>query len=275
MTDRRFTGLVAVATTSLILVVALTLSSRGEADTKDGVSIEYAGQLLDEKRKPIAGIFALDFILYKGPDDKKEVWRESHWVSVAGGKYKVRLGTQTAIRQELASSGQALTLGVNLKGVGELTRESIELPKRDADPIPVKKTAQAPPVKATPEVEAAPAKKQPKKTTLRTESSFSEVAEFAKRSGVAENAEKLGGMSRKDLEGEISRLRTLLAEHRNTNHGGGELEIGTKTTVLPRIGGVGGSAYLRECPPGHVVTGVRGSAGALVDSFQIICSPIK
>ena len=44
---------------------------------------------------------------------------------------------------------------------------------------------------------------------------------------------------------------------------------------LPLIGTSGGHAFSRDCPSGHVLTGVRWRTGAVVDGIGIQCSPIK
>ena len=281
--DIKFKARVALGATLLVLAV-LTSTSKGEADNPAGLEIEYEGQLLDEDRKPIAGIFPLEFLLYRGESDDRAIWRETHWVAVHSGRYKVRLGSTSRIRPELAASRQDMFLGVNLSEGGELTREAIELPSPQSDkktrddrepdkkdePAKVVKEDLKPPVKP-------PNQADKNKPSYRTESSFADKAEFATRAGVADDSEKLGGKTLKQLEDEIERLRSQLAEHRTDagSHGGGKVTVGADTTVLPRVGGTGGGAYQHECPPGYVVTGMRGSSGALVDSFQIICSPLQ
>lgn len=44
---------------------------------------------------------------------------------------------------------------------------------------------------------------------------------------------------------------------------------------LPPIGGIGGSAFSRECPDGNVLTGIRYRRGLLVDGIGIKCRPIR
>ena len=44
---------------------------------------------------------------------------------------------------------------------------------------------------------------------------------------------------------------------------------------LPLIGGIGGSAFSRECPDDHVLTGLRYRRGMLVDGIGIQCRPIR
>ena len=44
---------------------------------------------------------------------------------------------------------------------------------------------------------------------------------------------------------------------------------------LPLIGGIGGSAFSRECPDDQVLTGIRYRRGLLVDGIGIKCRPIR
>ncbi len=277
--------LLSLVVLALVALAVLSIARTSDAEPPQGVEIEYDGRLLDEKRKPIAGIFPLEFMIYREQGADRPIWRETHWVAVSGGRYKVRLGSSNRIRADLSRDGKPLFLGVNLKNGAELTRETISLPKADVPaPASPAKVTEVSPGKAAPEkndpVEKKPAPvadkaadKDDDKPQYKTEASFAELAEYAKRAGVAENAEKVGGKSIEELEAEIEKLRTLIAEMR-TDKGGG-VTVGSDTTVMPRVGGTGGTAYVRECPPGHVVTGIRGTGGALIDSIQLICSPLR
>lgn len=256
----------------------------------NNVEIAYHGELLDEGRKPIGGVYPLEFKLYNDRMSERALWTETHWVAVVDGVYDVRLGSESRIRNTLARPGARLYLGINLMGGGELLREPLSFPGSDkAEPVEPEALADGATAEpATPVVDApVPAKDAPPtpatptgKPEYKTESSFAEVAEFAKRAGTADNADKLDGKSLAELEAEIERLRDELSRHRtdkdgHSGAGGGEVKVGGETTVLPKVGGRGGAAYNRECPPGYVVTGIRGAAGALIDSIQLICSPLE
>jgi hypothetical protein len=57
---------------------------------------------------------------------------------------------------------------------------------------------------------------------------------------------------------------------------GGKLRIGASKRYGGRIGGSGGTAeYNESCPKGFVMTGIRGGFGNMIDSVQIICSPLE
>jgi hypothetical protein len=276
--DLRFKTLLVLAGTCFVLTT-ITSVGPAEAGPKDGVEIEYEGQLLDERQRPVAGVFPLEFAMFKGKKDKRPAWRETHWVSVVDGKYAVRLGATRPIRDSIAKPGDRVYLSVQWDK-SELTREAFEIPSEPASPL----ADSAPTADPTPEVvPAAPVPAEgkavtpPAKAVYKSEAGFADVADYANRAGVAENADKLGGKSLTDVQKSIKDVERRLDNHRADAdlHGGGDgAELGSETTVMPRAGGGGGRAYVRECPPGHVVTGIRGGAGALIDSIQLVCSPL-
>ena len=282
----------AVALLGVIVAGAAVLVTAPEAGLADSnaVELEYRGELRDEKNKPIAGIYPLEFKLYKSNKSTVPIWRETHWVAVNDGRYTLRLGTENRLRSTLAKPGQTLQLGVFLQNGGELLREPITFPKpekedkdakeevkEEADPVAAKDDEKGEgdtKGKDDKDDKAAPTAGE-EKPTFKTESSFAEVADYARRAGVAEDAEKVGGKSITELEAEIEKLREQIAELRVMVRSGGKSEIGTDVKILPRVGGTGGAPFERQCPPNHTATGIRGSSGALVDSIQLVCSPIE
>lgn len=274
---RRAAAALLAAAPLLLLASPLQLAS---AEPRN-VEIAYQGELLDEKQQPIAGVYPLEFRIYNDARSENPLWRELHWIALADGRYHVRLGSESPIRANLATPGARLFLGIHLAGGGELLREPVTFPGAAPTDKPDATTAadKTPPPAATPE--PPPADAHADSPRYKTESSFAEVADFAKRAGTAENAEKLNGRTLEDLEAEIERLRDELARHRadKAAHGEGAAtgapKLNGASTTLPRVGGTGGTPYTRECPPGHVVTGIRGAAGALIDSVQLICTPLE
>jgi hypothetical protein len=255
---------------ALIVLAALTAARDGEAEGEKPIEISYEGRLQDDGGQPIAGVFPLEFHLYRTADSKAPIWRESHWVAVLDGRYRLSLGRERPLRAPLVKRGESLFLGVNLQDGGELTREALTLPL-DEEPLaeaPAEPVAQRPTAPADDKPGAPP-------NTYKTESSFAEVADFARRAENAENAQKLGGKTLAELEAELDSLRERIADLRKAQGGGGGVTVGGQTELLQRVGGTGGGPYVRECPPGYVVTGVRGTSGAVVDSFQVICSPLQ
>lgn len=275
-TDLKFQVLVALAGLFIVLS-AVTTVRPGAAGANDGLEVDYEGQLLDERQRPVAGIFPLEFAMYKGSKDKRPAWRETHWVSVVDGKYRVRLGATRTIRKTVASPGDTVYLSVKWDKA-ELTREAFPIPADSAvaAAAPVPEPTPDPVVEDDPPPAPGKAVPPPARTVYKSEASFADVADYANKAGVAENAEKLGGKSLSDVQKMVKDVERRLDNHRADNdaHAGGSVTLGSETTVMPRAGGGGGRAYVRECPPGHVVTGIRGGAGALIDSIQLVCSPL-
>ena len=55
----------------------------------------------------------------------------------------------------------------------------------------------------------------------------------------------------------------------------GKVKIGAAKRYSEQVGGTGGNPYTLQCPPGHVVTGIKGGAAAYLDSISLICSPLE
>ncbi len=273
----------------LLALAAITFATTTEARNKNGLEIAYEGLLQDADRKPIAGVFPLEFRIYQTPDSKAPIWRESHWVAVVDGKYQLALGKDRTIRPTLVKPGNTVYLGVNLQDGAELTREPLIIPGGDAkdekkQPDDVKPKEE--PKAQTPKAEVPSVAKVEKPGTANKdapkyekESSFAEVARRAESAENADNADKLGGKTLAELEEEMERLSTRISElrkqQRDNGDNTGSVSLGSDSQILQRVGGTGGGPYVRECPPGHVVTGIRGTAGALLDSIQIICTPLQ
>ncbi|MEL6180562.1 MAG: hypothetical protein AAFS10_16500, partial [Myxococcota bacterium] len=251
---------IAVLVAILALAGAIvTLAPESGLADGNAVEIDYSGELRDEKNQPIAGIYPLEFKLYAKPKDTKPIWSETHWVAVKDGRYALRLGSENRIRKTLAKPGQPLELGVFLGGNTELLREAITFPtgkesSKDSNAKPKeepKGTSPAKDPKATESPTADDKGKASPKPTFKTESSFAELADYARRAGVAEDAEKVGGKSIDELEAEIEKLREQLAELRvMVRKRSDNPSVGSDIKILPRVGGTGGAPFSRQCPPG-------------------------
>ena len=260
-----------LALSLLLLVLAiLTTVHQGQAEDSKPIEVSYEGRLQDGSQKPIAGIFPLEFRLYQSAEGKAPIWKESK---------------DRPIRGAIVKPGDEVFLSVNLQDGGELTREPLVIPSdpkaaKEAAPGQDNKAPDEGPVVAQQKQDQAPGSPSAPKGQYKTESSFAELADFAKRAEVAENAQKLGGKTLGELEEEMDRLSTRINELRKAQGEGGGAEgaamrLGASTEILQRAGGTGGGPYVRECPPNHVVTGIRGTAGALIDSIQLICTPLE
>jgi hypothetical protein len=234
---------------SLVLLVAFALGSPRPAEAAE-VAMSYQGELIDGDSRPLSGVFPLRFGFFEGEAAETPLWSEVHYVSVADGVYDVRLGRLRPIPEDL--DGRRLFVGVSVEGFGELTRvaRTIEL---------------SPPPPTREEVIAA--------LTL----SFAELADRAVYCDEARVANDCGMLGGKRLE-EIDRFDELLEQIITLR---GEVDAATRVTTssrtvtLERIGGAGGNPYARSCPPGHIVVGIRGGAGDLIDSIELVCAPLQ
>lgn len=229
----------------LVFAASVVLSTAALGGPKGPMlkMVTYKGRMVDEAGKPVSGIFPLTFKLFKGVKSKKAIWTESMWVAVDRGIYTVQLGEEKNLpdREDLTK----LVLGVEIKGIGEVTRE----PFLSQGPIgPVSRPAPADSPKS-----GGSAK-------------FADTAGYAVEAEHAKNADRIQNLSIDDI------TRKVIEE----GGGGGKVRIGKTRRYGARVGGSGGtSEYNETCPRGYVMTGIRGGAGIYLDSIQIVCSPIE
>lgn len=222
--------------------------SAEERPGSDTVEVLYRGMLQDVDGDPISGLFPLTFKLYRGSMSAEPVWQESHFVSVVDGRYQVSLGRQTPLREHIVTGER--WVGIELGGEGEILRDRILVERPEgagsAD---------------------APAAGQQ-----------ISHADLAERARIADNALALDGMSADDIE-ELSNLALRrLGEHMadpNAHSATARYRIGSERRVMDRAGGSGGTPYSIRCPAGYIVTGIEGSAGRLLDSITVVCSPLQ
>lgn len=202
-------------------------------------TVEYQGKVVDEDNRPVSGIFPMTFKIYERLKSKKAIWSETFWVAVDRGIYKVTLGKKKPLpkRDDL----DKLVLAVEIKGVGEVVREPF--PASGFQLRPLEQTAN-------------------KQGSVK----YAESAGYAVEAGHAKNADRLQNLTVDDL------IRKLVEE----GFGGMKVQVGKTKKFGNRVGGPGGTAeYNENCPKGYVMTGIKGAAGAYIDSIQIICSPLE
>jgi len=219
----------------------------------------YKGKLVDEASKPISGIFPMTFQLFPGLKARKAVWTETLWVAVDRGIYTVHLGSTRPLpaRGDL----EKMVLAVNIKGVGELVREPF-VPS-DVKPPVLAAGAPHPPVATAP---AAPAPTPARAGGAK----FADTAGFAVEADHAKNSDRLMNLTVDDI------VRRAAEEGGGSAGGGAKGRLGGAKRYGGRVGGTGGtSEYNESCPKGYVMTGIRGAYGQMIDSIQIICSPIE
>jgi hypothetical protein len=233
---------------TLVFVVMAALPSAATADGT--MRVRYRGEFVDDESAPISGVFPLTFKLYVQEDADEAVWEEHQYVAVFEGRYDVWLGSATPLAA--AHDGASLFIGVELALIGEVARHALTL------------AAESPP--------------PPREEVIaELDLTFADLADRALRADHARQADDctlLGGRSLEEID-RYEELLTTVADLRESLDEVTGVRLGSRTTTLERIGGAGGNSYSRTCPPGHVVTGMRGGAGALIDSVELICSPLQ
>jgi len=84
--------------------------------------------------------------------------------------------------------------------------------------------------------------------------------EKCKRAERAGDADRLGGLS-------VKQLTETLAKK--------QIQVGTSATFTSSVGDGEGSPFRLSCPPGFVVTGLKGKTGDQISSLQLVCSPLE
>lgn len=230
-------------------------STIDEMPAADSVVVIYRGVLESDQGKPVSGVFPLTFNLYRGSMSADPLWSERHFVSVVDGRYQLALGHQSALREHLLQGER--WLGITLDDEDELLRDRIvvDRPGDDED------TDQDAPDSRVSHADVA------------------ERATEAERARIAENALALDGMTAQEIEDKADLAMRRLGEHiadPTAHQAVTGPRVGARTTTLDeRAGGSGGSPYDIRCPENHVVTGIQGSAGRVVDSITVICSPLE
>ncbi len=211
--------------------------------------VPFTGEFVDAESRPVSGVFDVTLRLVDDASGRP-VWSEERWVSAVDGAYRVMLGEMNAIPAELA--GRTMTLSVEVAGAGEVSRAPITV--RPVEPTPSRAE-----VLAGLEI---------------TWADLAERAVLAHDARTADDCSTLEGRSLAQIDrydellAEIVRVREQVAQARGTR-------LGNQSVTLERIGGAGGSPFARTCPPGHVVVGIRGAAGALIDSLELVCAPLQ
>ena len=271
----------------------------------------YSGEVVDERSKPIDGVFPMVFE-FETKAKGKATWKENHYVAVIDGKYTLELGLEKRISKKFVDKD--ITLVVKLGDLGEIVRQPVrvELPtsivskenkvarSENHDEV-IKQSEKAPKVIKSKSQEPSEGN-IPKPANLAqqnkdskpardnsvppggevsevTFAQWSEGSAFAEDARHANDCDTLQGKSLEDLMGsggggDVS--DKMISEHRLDQSAHHEKsKIGTGTTNLDRVGGTGGAKYYRRCPAGQVVIGIQGGSGALIDSIELICAPLE
>lgn len=236
-------------------LASLLASSAPAAVAADPTArVVYGGRLEDAQGRPIGGIYPLTFSFYRTEKGGRALWEEAHFVAVDNGIYAVELGRDRPFPRTLDLERAWISVAVS--GGKEIVRDRFT-PEVAAAPAP----APAPtPLKADPAIGAPP---QAAKGT------YADLAGFAYEAEKAKTAEAVGGLTAADLR---NLIKQSTSEAPKDAH---KVKIGETKRFTEQVGGQGGQAFTLQCPPGHVVTGIRGQAAGYVDQISLICSPLE
>jgi len=260
-TSRLALGLALGIALGLFGPVALAPSSHAaEPDQR----LVYGGRLQDAQGRPIGGVFPLTFNFYAAEKGGRATWTESHFVAVDNGVYAVELGSKKPLPKNLKLD--RVWLGVALSGGTELAREKLDGASASAAATPAAPATPAPAAPATP---TTPAPATPPGPTVgappaKSTGSYAELAGFAYEAERAKSADAIGGMTAQEIKN-LAKTVTTPAKPK----------IGATKRYTEQVGGTGGNPYTLQCPPGYVVTGIKGGAAAYMDSIVLICSPLE
>ena len=260
-----------------IFLVLFVSGSAAAQDPSDGegsrseVIIEYHGELEDAGGRPISGIFPLRFKIYSDANSDDALWTEKQYVTVVGGDYHVPLGRKADLARSTTSGLR--WIGVELVGDGEILRDKFDV---EESQITTSGGGGAP----DDSHESSETKELIKKAQNTDKMAFADVAERAVSADHADHAttaDKVGSLSADKIEKlsnlALERLGEHIADPKAHDASGGKL--GERTRVMDSVGGGGGRPYEETCPPGFVVTGIKGGSGRVVDSLSIICTELK
>jgi hypothetical protein len=232
-------------------IVLILFSFPTKSQQKNTEPVLYKGRIVNEKEKPLSGIFPLTFTLHKSEKDKKPVWKESFFVAVDKGIFTVELGRANPMPTGVKLSD--LYIALSLKDKAEILREKFmpqEVPKVEIVKNQTEKTAS-------------------KETEAGGEVSYAKTAGFAAESEHAKNADMVMNMTVEDILMKLKETGTTGSEST------GKAKIGTSRRFTNLIGGTGGEDWSETCPKGYVVVGAKGKSGNFIDAIQFICAPIE
>lgn len=234
-------------------IATLTPARAGHAQHASEIRpllVTWTGEFIDPDLRPVSGVFAITLRLFDDAAASDAVWTERRYVSVLDGTYELLLGEHSALPESLR--GRTMSLGVSVDGAGEVTRSELRI-------VP------------------APPKPGRAETLAGIEITWADLSERAVMAHAARTAEDCATLDGRTLA-QIDRYDELLSEIVRARERLDQLRgaaLSNQTVTLERVGGAGGNPYQRTCPPGHVVVGIRGGAGALIDSIELVCAPLQ
>lgn len=246
-------------------LVTLHGATASDAVAADPTSrVVYGGRLEDAQGRPVGGIYPLTFSFYRTDKGGRAMWSEAHFVAVDNGLYGVELGREKPFPRTLDLTRAFISVSVNGK---EIVRDRFQ-PEAAAAPEPAAPAQPKvePAVAAAADPAADPTIGAPPQAAKGT---YADLAGFAYEAEKAKAADSVGGLTAVDLRNLIKQSTSESPKETQ------KVRIGETKRFTEQVGGLGGQAFTLQCPPGHVVTGIRGQAAGYVDQIALICSPLE
>lgn len=251
---RRLARLTALSTLLALPSLATAQDERpvaeGAAAAQDALMwVAYEGELLDGANRPVSGVFPLTLELYRSDAATEPVWVEVQYVAVHEGRYRVFLGRTRGVPE--VWDGQERTLSITLGDAGEIARHSVTLTRWDESHDIAQPTVR--------------------------EAGLTQLAGRAisvERASYARECEALDGRTAEELD-RFDALMERVTDLRARLNASASSRVGRQPQVQPRIGSENGVRYQRTCPPGFVVTGLRGGGGNIVDGTRVVCTELQ
>lgn len=245
-------------------------TSSTKSNVDEPIVVDYTGRIQDQAGNPISGVFELRFKLFKAEDSANPAWDETRYVAVVDGDYEIGLGEHRKLRKRQIP--ESPWIGVELVGEGEIVRDAFEVDLSSAEETSDDASGGAISAKTRDLLEKAA-----KDNSI----AFADVAQRAVTADTATRAERadaLGDLSAQEIKDLSNVALERLGEHiadPTAHDAAGGIRIGSERQITESAGGSGGGSYEIKCPKGHVVTGIRGGAGRLIDSISLICQPLR
>ncbi len=101
-----------IGTIGFLIIILLCFYPAAWADVP--LFINYHGQLTDLEGSPVEGSQAVNFYFYDEETDGSHIWTEQQDVNFSNGIYQVRLGTNSALSEDLFDDNDTLFLEVEI-----------------------------------------------------------------------------------------------------------------------------------------------------------------
>lgn len=239
----------------MFLVLTTLATAPAVAAPPEAAPLVYGGRLVDESGRPVTGIFPLTFSIYARAGIKRASWTDSTFVAVDNGVYAVELGKNKPLPKRLDLDKAEIGIAVTGRK-GDIVREPLNKAAAPADgPVVDVKPVGGPSTGVRP--------------SAANQQTYADVAGYAYEAERARVADRVGSMTEADLKA------LAKSSAKDAAPAGGKARIGATKQFTESAGGPEGRPYSITCPPGYVVVGIRGGAGALVDSVSLICSPLE